>query len=229
MVYLPVNPEKLPVERSSENSDYNVLGIGPVMVARTPALKVVTISSWFPGRPISGLLGSFHPPEYYIDFFEKAMTEKTPVKYTPQRYFENGEPFMTGTAGMMMLVTQFDTEERGGETGDFYYDLTLTEYRDYAPQTFQLQQQETGKAAVASAEPSRSIPQGQLYVGCTCLANGPYYYSSYGDEPHGNGNGQTVKVSRIVDGARSCCVHITTESGGALGWTKKDSLQVVEQ
>ncbi len=82
---------------------------------------------------------------------------------------------MTGTAGMMMLVTQFDTEERGGETGDFYYDLTLTEYRDYAPQTFQLQQQETGKAAVASAEPSRSIPQGQLYVGCTCLANGPYY------------------------------------------------------
>lgn len=230
VIRLPVNPEKLPVARDNANDDYNVLGIGPIMVPRIPALKEITISSFFPGRPFSGVLtsGGFEPPEFYIQFFESAMNEKAPILYTPVRYYENGEPFMTGAPGLQVLVTQFNTEERGGETGDFYYDLTLTEYRDYSPRTIQVKTAATASApAVVTTEPSRDIPQGQLVVGATCIANGPYYYTSYGDEPHGNGNGRTVVVSRIVDAARAYPIHVTTESGGALGWMKKEALQVV--
>ena len=230
VIRLPVNPEKLPVERDNDNGDYNVLGIGPIMVPRTPKQRVVTISSFFPGRPFSGVLtpNEFKTPEFYIQFFESAMNDKVPILYTPVRYYENGEPFMTGDAGFQVLVTQFTTEERGGETGDFYYDLTLTEYRDYSPGTIQVKQQGTTTTPTAvTTEPSREIPAGQLTVGCTCIANGPYYYSSYGDEPHGNGNGRRVVVSRIVDATRAYPVHVTTEDGGALGWMKKDALQVV--
>lgn len=230
VIRLPVNPEKLPVERDNDNGDYNVLGIGPIMVPRTPKQKVVTISSFFPGRPFSGVLtpNEFKTPEFYIQFFESAMNDKVPILYTPVRYYENGEPFMTGDAGFQVLVTQFTTEERGGETGDFYYDLTLTEYRDYSPGTIQVKQQGTTTTPTAvTTEPSREIPAGQLTVGCTCIANGPYYYTSYGDEPHGSGNGRRVLVSRIVDATRAYPVHVTTEAGGALGWMKKDALQVV--
>ena len=230
VIRLPVNPEKLPVERDNDNGDYNVLGIGPIMVPRTPKQKVVTISSFFPGRPFSGVLtpNEFKTPEFYIQFFESAMNDKVPILYTPVRYYENGEPFMTGDAGFQVLVTQFTTEERGGETGDFYYDLTLTEYRDYSPGTIQVKQQGTTTTPTAvTTEPSREIPAGQLTVGCTCIANGPYYYTSYGDEPHGSGKGRRVLVSRIVDATRAYPVHVTTESGGALGWMKKDALQVV--
>lgn len=229
VIRLPVNPEKLPVERNNANNDYNVLGIGPIMVPRIPELRVVTISSFFPGRPFSGVLnsGDFQPPEFFIQFFESAMNDKAPVLYTPVRYYENGEPFMTGDTGFEVLVTSFTTEERGGETGDFYYDLELTEYRDYTPQNLQVRQQSAGAPAIATTEPSRSIPQGQLVVGTTCIANGPYYYTSYGDEPHGNSSGRTVLVSRMVDGSRSYPVHVTDESGGALGWMKKEALQVV--
>ena len=227
VIRLPVNPEKLPVERDNDNGDYNVLGIGPIMVPRTPKQRVVTISSFFPGRPFSGVLtpNEFKTPEFYIQFFESAMNDKVPILYTPVRYYENGEPFMTGDSGFQVLVTQFNTEERGGETGDFYYDLTLTEYRDYTPGTMQVQQSTTTQTA--TAEPSRDIPRGQLVVGSVCIANGPYYYSSYGDEPPGNGNGRRVVVSRIVDATRAYPVHVTTEAGGALGWMKKDALQVV--
>lgn len=226
---LPVNPEKLPVSRDNDNGDYNVLGIGPIMVPRTPKQRVVTISSFFPGRVFSGILtpNEFQPPEVYIQFFESAMNDKVPILYTPVRYYENGEPFMTGDAGFQVLVTQFTTEERGGETGDFYYDLELTEYRDYSPQTMQVKQQEASQPAVVTTEPARDIPSGQLVVGAVCIANGPYYYTSYGEEPHGNGNGRRVVVSRMVDATRAYPVHINAESGGALGWTKKESLQVV--
>ena len=229
VIRLPVNPEKLPVARDSDNSDYNVLGIGPIIVPRIPKLRVVTISSFFPGRIFSGILtsGGFKPPEFYIDFFESAMNDKVPILYTPVRYYEDGEPFMTSDSGFQVLVTQFNTEERGGETGDFYYDLTLTEYRDYSPQTVRLKKQSSGEPASATAEPSRDIPKGQITVGCTCIANGSYFSSSYGDEPHGSSNGKRVIVSRIVDASRSYPIHVTTESGGALGWMKKSSLQVV--
>ena len=229
VIRLPVNPEKLPVARETDNGEYNVLGIGPIMVPRTPEQREVTISSFFPGREFSGVLtsGGFQPPEFYIQFFESAMNERAPILYTPVRYYENGEPFMTGDAGFQVLVTQFKTEERGGETGDFYYDLTLTEYRDYTPQAVQVKQESAAAPAAATSEPSRDIPRGQLYTGCTCIANGPWYYSSYGDEPHGNGNGRRVVVSRMVDAARAFPIHVTTESGGALGWMKREALQVV--
>lgn len=231
VIRLPVNPEKLPVERNNANNDYNVLGIGPIVVPRIPELRVVAISSFFPGRPFSGVLnaGEFQTPEFYIQFFESAMNDKAPILYTPVRYYENGEPFMSGDTGFEVLVTQFTTEERGGETGDFYYDLELTEYRDYTPQNLQVKQRSAGTPAIATTEPSRSIPQGQLVVGTTCIANGPYYYTSYGDEPHGNASGRTAVVSRMVDGSRAYPVHVTDESGGALGWMKKEALQVVSR
>ena len=227
---LPVNPEKLPVARDNDNGDYNVLGVGPIMVPRTPKQRVVTISSFFPGRPFSGVLtaGSFQPPEYYIQFFEAAMNEKAHILYTPVRYYENGEPFMTGDAGFPCLVTSFQTEERGGETGDFYYDLELTEWRDYSPQQVQIQQQ-AAAPAVATTEPARAVPQGEIVVGTACILNGPYYYTSYQEEPHGNGNGRTVVVSRIVDKSRPCPIHVNSEGGGALGWAAQSSLQVVTQ
>ena len=36
VIRLPVNPEKLPVARDNDNSEYNVLGIGPIMIPRIP-------------------------------------------------------------------------------------------------------------------------------------------------------------------------------------------------
>lgn len=229
VIRLPVNPEKLPVERGNENDDYNVLGIGPIMVPRDPSLRVVSISSFFPGRlsPMVLTPNEFQEPEFYIQFFESAMKDKVPILYTPVRYYEDGTPFMTGDTGFQVLVTQFDTEERGGETGDFYYDLELTEYKDYSPQTMQIQQQPAGQPAEATTEKAREVPAGQIVVGSVCIANGKYYYTSYGDEPHGNGNGRRVVVSRIVDETRPTPIHITTESGGALGWIAKSALQVV--
>lgn len=227
VIRLPVNPAKLPVEKESDNGEYNVLGIGPIMVPRTPSLKEIPISSFFPGRPFAGVLTSegFEPPEFYIRFFESAMDDQAIILYTPIRYYEDGTPFFTGDTGLDVLVTGFFYQERGGETGDFYYDLTLTEYRDYSPRTVQIA--DSGGAA-SSVEPTRSKPSGQMTVGSVCIANGPWYYTSYGDEPHGSGNGRRVVVQRMVDASRAYPIHVTTESGGWLGWMKKSNLQVVD-
>lgn len=225
VIRLPVNPETLPVKRQSANEDYNVLGLGPIQVPRTPELQVVTISSFFPGRPFPGVLtpNGFRDPEFYLRFFQSAMDDCVPILYTPVRFYESGEPFFTGDTGFLVLVTGFSTEERAGETGDFYYDLELTEYRDYAPLTMRL----AADGGAAAADAARPIPAGQLYVGAVCTANGTYYASSYGDGPSAAAAGRRVVVSRIVDAARPYPYHVTTEAGGPLGWMRKSALQVV--
>ena len=232
VIRLPVNPEQLPVEKDNANDEYNVLGIGPIMAPRIPKLRVVTISSFFPGRSFPGVLTSngFQPPEFYINFFDTAMNEKAVLIYTPVRYYEDGTPFMQGDTGFQVLVTKFTYTEKGGETGDFYYDLELTEYRDYSPQTMQIQTPATSTTpAAVSTEHQRDIPQGKIVVGSMCIANGQYYATSYGTGSSGIASGLRVLVSRIVDESRQCPIHITTESGGALGWIAKSALQVVSQ
>lgn len=228
-IRIPVNPEKLQTSLSSDNQEYNVLGLGPIIVPRKPQLRVVTFSGYFPGRIPFGvqLWDGFHDPEYYIQFFQSAMNDRAIVTYLPVRTYEDGTPFATELTGFQALITRFDTEERGGETGDFYYDLELTEYRDYSPATFTIQTPAAPQQpAVANAEPARETPAGQLAVGSICIANGNWYYSSYGDEPHGTGSGLRVVVSRIADASRKCPIHVNAEGGGPLGWMNRESLQV---
>lgn len=228
VVRLPVNPAELPAVRENDNSEYNVLGVGPIMIPRTPKLREVTVSSFFPGREFPGVLtsGGFEPPEFYMEFFSSAMEDGAVLAYTPVRYYENGEPFFTSDTGMDVLVTGFTVTEKGGETGDFYYELSLTEYRDYSPRTVEIE--DLGGSRTVTSQPSRSKPRGQLTVGSVCIANGSWYYTSYGDEPHGSGNGRRVVVSRMVDASRARPVHVDSESGGPLGWMRASDLEAVE-
>ena len=131
---LPINPEKLPETLSADNGKYNVLGLGQVMQPRTPDLRTVSISGLLPGRRLPGQSGIHLAPAVYMDFFTRAMREKAPVVYTPVRFYENGVPFLGPSLGFSCLITSFKTEERGGETGDFYFDLSFSEYRDFSPQ-----------------------------------------------------------------------------------------------
>ena len=227
-IRLPVNPESYKISKDNNNSEYNVLGIGPIMVPRTPKLQTVAWSGLLPGRAGLGAVltsGGFQPPRFYIDFIQTAMDGKAAVRFVANRYMEDGAPIFD--TNMEVLITRFQTEERGGETGDFYYEIGLSEYRDYSAKTVTLQQPAPAQPVQASVEPTRSIPAGQLTVGQEVTVNGNYYYSSWGAEPHGTFSGFRGKISRIIttDPKRACPYHITTLKGGNRGWVKKSQIQ----
>lgn len=230
VIRLPVNPESYSISQDNDNGNYNVLGIGPIMVPRTPKLHVASWSGLFPGRPDLGFVltsGAFQPPKFYIDFLQTAMDDKQVLRYVANRYMEDGTPIFD--TNMEVLVTRFKYEERGGETGDFYYDIALSEYRDYSPKTVKLQQSGPEEPVTATSEPTRSIPSGQLTVGQTVTVNGDYWYNSQGGEPHGTFSGFQGKISRIVtnDPQRPYPYHITDEAGAAKGWVKASQIQAV--
>ncbi len=226
----PVNPESYKISRDNDNGEYNVLGVGPIMIPRTPKLQVVTWSGLLPGQSDLGSVltaGGFQPPKFYIDFVQKALDQKAVLRFVANRYMEDGTPIFD--TNMEVLLTQFHTEERGGETGDFYYDIGLSEYRDYSAKTVTLQQPAPAQPVQASTEPTRSIPASQFTVGQEVIVNGNYYYSSWGKEPHGTFSGYQGKISRIIttDPTRKYPYHITTLKGNNRGWVKKSQIQAV--
>lgn len=230
VIRLPVNPESYSITQDTDNGNYNVLGVGPIMIPRTPKLKTPSWSGLFPGRPDMGAVltsGAFQPPQFYIDFLQAAMDEKAVLRFVANRYFEDGSAIFD--TNMEVLVTRFKAEERGGETGDFYYDIALSEYRDYSPKTVKLQQPSPSEPASATSETTRSVPQGQLTVGQSVTVNGNCYYDSYGGEPHAVLSGFRGKISRIIatDPQRAYPYHITTEAGGAKGWVAASQIQAV--
>lgn len=254
---LPINPEKLPETKESSNGEYNVLGIGPIMQPRTPKLRTVTISGLFPGRQLPWMSASvFFPPSVYIAFFKSAMDQKRPIVYTPVRYYEDGTPFLGGGMGYECLVTSFKTEERGGETGDFYFDLTITEYRDYSPQkavlldsgsTVSTSSSSSGAlnvatralaaaAAVVSVtraakllfSPSRSAQHGKLYVGARRKASGPCYGTSTDTAPESTVNGQLVQIRRIASRTDPHPYCVQDSSGSVLGWMSESDFSEVD-
>lgn len=231
VVRLPVNPESYSITKDNDNGNYNVLGVGPIMIPRTPKLQAVTWFGLLPGRADMGAVltaGAFQPPKFYIDFLQAAMDEKWIVRFVANRYMEDGSPIFD--TNMEALVTRFKAEERGGETGDFYYDIALSEYRDYSPKIVKLQPPaEAGQPVTATSETNRSIPKGQLTVGQAVTVNGDCFYNSYGGEPHTALSGFRGQISRIVttDPQRPYPYHITTEGGGTKGWVKASQIQAV--
>ena len=231
VIRLPINPEELPDTLEADNTEYNVLGVGPITVPRIPKEREVTISSYFPARADLSVLtpNRFQPPEFYLNFFRTAMNEKRILTYIPARYMEDGTPFDTVDAGFKCIVMSFSATEKGGETGDFYYDLTIREYRDYSPHTVEIKKVESASDSVAVAStPTREVPRDELVVGDKVIANGNFYLSSYGDEPHGTANNRTCVITRIVTvSGRQYPIHIASESGGALGWIKRSGVRKV--
>lgn len=230
-IRFPVNPESYTITKDSENGEYNVLGVGPIIIPRTPKLTKVSWSGLLPGRQDLWAVvtsGGFQPPKFYIDFLQAALDDKAVLRFVANRYMEDGTPIFD--TNIEVVISQFKTEEKGGETGDFYYELGLTEYRDYTPKTVKLQPPASaGEPVSATAETNRSIPAGQLTVGQAVIVNGNCYCTSYQGEPHGVLSGFRGVISRIItnDPQRPCPYHIAAESGGAKGWVAKDQIQAV--
>lgn len=215
---LPVNPEEIEIEHPSDNKDYDVLGIGQIVVQRKPALKEVSWEGFFPSSTddpyvIDGALS----PETYVERIKRAMERqiKGRLIITRSGLFDTN---------MRCIVSEFKTTDKGGEPNDIYYEITLREYRSYAPQTVQIVTTPpagTEQAAEVATEQERPVETPVLRVGASVIANGKYWYDSYGAKPFGTANNLQTTVTRIVEG-NTYPIHI-----GHYGWLSASQLQIV--
>lgn len=223
---LPVLPKENPVKYPSSTKKYNIMGVGDIIVPQSPGLIKVTASSYFPGNESDPLLlGRWRKPGRYIEMLEAAREDGSIIDVLVCR----GRP--AHDTNISAVITNFETTDKGGEPGDVYYKLELTEYRDYGPSKIILPAP-AGEAAQgleapmpATEETERPVTTPDLYVGAQVIANGPYFNDSYGGKPSYTANNLATAVSRIIDDpARAYPILI----GDGRGWMKREHLQVVK-
>jgi hypothetical protein len=219
VVQLPVNPEEIMINSSGNNKTEEIIKLGEINLLRQKKLEALVIESFLPNdadAPYVLTKGKFEKPQYYIDFFENIRKEKKPFR------------FIISDTKINMLAAIEDLEY-GLKAGDddIHYSLNIKEYRPFSSKVVKITLPATkAEPAKVTPPPATERPKTGFAIGDTVIVDGKYWYTSYGDNPHGTFKNFTGKISHIVaDKNRKYRYHITTPSGGYRGWVAKNQMK----
>ena len=217
VVQLPVNPEEIMINSSGNNKTEEIVKLGEINLLRQKKLEAFMIECFLPidsSAPYVLTKGKFQKPQFYIDFFEQIRQEKKPFR------------FIVSDTKINMLASIEDLEY-GLKAGDddTHYSLSIKEYRPFSSKIVKITLPATKAEPAKVTDPAPQRPKTGFAIGDTIVANGNYWYSSYGANPHGTFKNFTGKISHIVaDKSRKYRYHITTPSGGYRGWVAENQI-----
>ncbi|SEO98644.1 LysM peptidoglycan-binding domain-containing protein [Propionispora vibrioides] len=133
---IPVLPPKITIKWERQTETVNILNLGEVDFTTGKKLQEISFSSFFPIE---------YTPTYcrYADIPDPATAYMTldgwcaaqNTDYVPDRPVRL---MITGTSlniNMLVLISNLETEDRGGEPGDIYYSLSCREWREIKVRT----------------------------------------------------------------------------------------------
>ena len=218
VVQLPVNPEEITLSSSGSNKTEEIVKLGEINLLREKKLEVCTIKGFLPinaNAPYIVTRGQFQRPQFYLDFFEKIRASKTPCR------------FIISDTDVNMLASIEDLEY-GLKAGDpdTHYTMTIKEFRPFSAKTVVIKLPTAPTDPPKIEKPAPERPKTGFSIGDNVIANGKYWYSSYGDSPFGTFSNFTGKISHIVaDKSRKYRYHITTPNGGYRGWVAENQIK----
>ena len=218
VVQLPVNPEEIMLSSSGSNKTEEIVKLGEINLLREKKLTECTIEGFLPADPNAPYVvtsGRFEPPEFYLELFENIRKEKKPFR------------FIISDTKINMLATIEDLEY-GLKAGDpdTHYIMTIKEFRPFSAKTVVIKSPTTPTDPPKIEKSAPERPKTGFAIGDTVIVNGKYWYTSYGDDPHGTFKNFTGKISHIVaDKNRKYRYHITTLSGGYRGWVAESQIK----
>ena len=244
---LPVNPETLEVSTNSVTTSTEVVKLGQVIIPRGAELSTLTIESFFPYKQDNAIMElagnivdavSSYVPSYVTSGLN-LFSQFTPEKY--YRYFKQlqkvGTPvrLVISDCGVDMdVVITSITKRYITCDNDMHYTLELSEYRDPKPMGGAMKIITSVANAVTTpvtkvVKPPEPRKKTGLAIGDTVIANGRYYYDSFGSSPYGTFKDFRGKISHKASNSRaSYKYHITTLDGGWRGWVKEDQIKGVD-
>lgn len=246
---LPVNPQTFKTNANSKNTEYNVLGIGDIVIPKTPALKTWEWEGLLPIDLSDPMVnsGSFFPPSFYINLLLTLQKNRTPFEFKANTLSLALNIFNMESS--KVVIDSFNYEERGGEPADIYYSISIKEYRSPEPiKLTSLFEQVTntisntivGAKLLANTieneedtfiETGKAIATKQRSIGKTVCEGQIGYYSGYTYEDYELKNKYKLLnneyiiislVKKTKDGDRFYIKNNVTNS--LLGWIKNDNL-----
>lgn len=147
----PVLPEKIEVSAGSKNEKVTILGLGEALILKEKGLKTVSWEGIFPVHTAPYVTGGITDPISAVKTIQDARDSGEPVRL-----------LLTGTdldCNEQMGIETFDYEERGGEVGDIYYSIKLTQWKNLSPKKIVLPTKPKEPAKVQETKRSTTKPK----------------------------------------------------------------------
>lgn len=221
VIQIPVNPEKITVTVSGNNETVEVISLGQISRLKNRNLKDISFESFFPYEswfPAVRTRGDFKKPKFYKNFFEDLMNNREAATLS-----------ITGLGiDMDVSIENFEYYHQAGDHEDAYYSLELKEYIHHKIDdiTDKVSTTASTKSSPQTTEVVNSIAPTQVTIGCEVILNGTVHYDSYGAKPGKTFSNYKGKVN-FINKKGSHPYHITTPSGGWLGWVLESAVKVV--
>lgn len=214
VVQLPVNPEKVSVAYKGNNDTTEIIKLGEINILKDRKLAEISFESFLPESdwfPAVRTRGEFKKPAFYKSFFTSIQEDKKPCRL-----------IITGIGiSMKCSIEQFEFYHQGGDHEDAYYSLSFKEYRDY--RITQIAVDSSLSRKTASNSSTKAVAPAKITIGCDVILNGRVHYDSYGAKPGKTFSNYRGKISHI-NKKGSHPYHVTTPSGGWLGWVTAESV-----
>lgn len=247
---LPVNPQEVSISYPANPTNYDVEGVGEIIIPRLPKLSTVTFESFFPREKMFQPMinsGSWYTPEWYVSFFRNMQKTGKPFELTIIRGYDEyeaidannsitiDETMYFNTVFDKAVILDFTITDRGGEPGDIYFNMAISEYRDASPQSLAEISKEVrdDEGLVYMQErvicPNRPPQVGDITVDTTVRINGQAY-----DDPEEvkEENAKNVisqierRVARILPPDVANTMHSIYVA--ELGWVNKKDCSMVD-
>ena len=225
VVQIPVNPQKFDVKTAGNNETVDIIALGQVVIPRKKKLSSISWSSFFPyesWHPAIRTKGAFQSAAFYLEFINKIRDDCKPCHLT-----------VTGIGfDDQVVIESFDYYHQAGDHEDTYYSITFKRYQPHAVTLIskvdvESQIEQINSMGKPSDDSSVTLEPTEITIGCEVVVNGRVHLDSYGSNPGKTLTNYHAKVS-LINKQGSHPYHVTTPSGGALGWVTKESVSFTE-
>lgn len=224
----PIAPEKLQIKISNKNKTLTLINEGEINILKKAGLTEISFDLLLPNvkYPFAVYKSGFKTANYFLEILEELKTSQKPFKFKVVRQFPNGK-ILFGT-NISVSLEDYKYSDDVKEGFDITVSIKLKQYKEYGTKTCNVKftnskpQIEQPKAARSSTAQS-STPIG---IGSEVIVNGRLHGSSYGDAPRQTKTNYRGKIN-FINLKGSHPYHVTTPSGGWLGWVTKDSVKAV--
>lgn len=223
---LPVAPQKLKVKVNGANSTMTLINGGEVNILKTPALTDIEFECCIPqvAYPFAGYRGGFRDAVYFLDTFERLKAGKKPFQFIVSRTMPDGRVLFS--TDMKVSLEDYEVTEEAKDGFDVAVKVSLKQYREYGTKTARVVVDGGAVAMQARRAKSTVRPFTPVGIGSEVIVNGRLYRDSYG-----GGAGRTLTDYRgkvnFVNRKGTHPYHVTSPSGGWLGWVAEGSVRGV--
>lgn len=218
VVQIPVNPQTFNVKASGNNSTTEIITLGEVVTPKKRKLAEISWECFFPYEswyPAIRTSGGFKSSDFYLDFIEGIRDDCKPCHLT-----------VTGIGfDEDVVIESFDYYHQAGDHEDTYYSISFKQYRSHGVSILSRPAAGAKPVSVGAVNTNAKVnpkPK-EITVGCDVILNGRVHYDSYGSKPGKTFTNYRGKVN-LVNKKGSHPYHVTTPSGGWLGWVTKESV-----